>query len=98
MSAPCPVFGFTVEIELGDASSNVDSIARQVERDVLERRGLEWTREQTTRVVRYVVRGESSQATDDDRQALAARLGTLRERGAVHAFRVGPIVDFSSAA
>jgi hypothetical protein len=98
MSASCPIFGFIVEIELGDPSADIDSIARQVERDALEQRGLEWTRELTTRVIRYVVRGESSQATDDDRQAVTSQLESLRGRAGVRAFHIGPIVDFSSAA
>jgi uncharacterized protein YggL (DUF469 family) len=97
MSAPCPVFGFLVEFELADTLSveQTRQLRLAMERDVIEPRGLVCDERSSGRRWSFVVRSEASQATDADRVAVEAWADTRFE---VVAARIGPLLDFASAA
>lgn len=88
MSAPCPVFGFTLQFRLASGANDlvlVDALTR----DVIEPRSLSLLGRTAPG---YMVRGDGLQATDADRQAVIA---WLEERRDLASFTVGPIVDLA---
>lgn len=97
MSAPCPVFGFVLDVELANTLTPAEArdLHRAFSTQLIEPRGLicadrlnghRWTLE---------VRSEASQATDADRCAAEA---WAREQPEIVGVTVGPLVDFASAA
>jgi uncharacterized protein YggL (DUF469 family) len=97
VSAPCPVFGFLVEVETLEAltSEQLHDLRLAFDRDVLERRGLVCDERSSGRRWSFVVRSEASQGTDADRDAVEA---WTRTRSDIVSARIGPLLDFASAA
>jgi uncharacterized protein YggL (DUF469 family) len=97
MSAPCPVFGFLVELEMIETltAEQLRDLRRAFSRDVMESRGLVCDERATGRRWSFVVRSEASQATDADRSAVEA---WTRLHSEIASARIGPLLDFASAA
>jgi uncharacterized protein len=97
VSAPCPVLGFLVEWEFAEAlgSDQARDVHLAFIRDVIEPRGLECEERSSGCRSSFVVRGEASQATDADRAAVEA---WTRARPEIASARIGPLLDFASAA
>lgn len=97
MAAPCPIFGFLVELEMADTLSaeQIRQLRRAFERDVIEPRGLLCDDRSIGGRWSFVVRSEASQATDADRSAVDAWTQTRAE---IQSARIGPLLDFASAA
>ena len=93
MSAPCPVFGFMVDLvlepQVRDAARAALADTFQIE--VLDTRGLVAERAPASGLT-YVVRSEAGQATDADARAVQAWASAHDE---IIQARVGPIVDLS---
>ena len=94
MSAPCPVFAFTVELvlhpEVQDAVKA--ELAKTFHEEFLDARGLIATRVAGIGLA-FVVQSEASQATDADVRAVEA---WARPRREIIRARVGPIVDLDT--
>lgn len=92
MSTPCPSFGFVVTIV---PHAEADDLALTALWDdwiaFLTRRGLECSGAGDG-AIEYVVAGESSQATDVDREAIAA---WLAGRAELERWNVGALLDLS---
>lgn len=97
MSAPCPVFGFTVEFEMATTltSDRLRVIRAAFLEEVIEPPGLKYAERSGGQRWSFVVRSEASQATDADRHAVEAWAQARRE---VTAMTVGPLLDLASAA
>ncbi|MGE5102349.1 MAG: 50S ribosome-binding protein YggL [Deltaproteobacteria bacterium] len=97
MSAPCPVFGFLVELQVAAAltSSQMRELRTAFLTRVIEPRGLTYNERSGGHDWSFVVQSEAGQATDADRQAVQA---WAREQREVAATKVGPLLDFASAA
>jgi uncharacterized protein YggL (DUF469 family) len=97
VSAACPVFGFTVALRptraLDDAHER--GLWESFVRETVERRGLVCN-DGTHDAKRWscVVRSEAGQATDADREAIAAWASAQPE---IVAVEIGPLVDLTSA-
>ena len=95
MTAPCPMLGFTVTVELrGDASAaeRREIVASLV--GLLERHDLTGT-VRGDRVIDVVVRRDGSQATDADRALVRAWAAAWTARAAI---AVGDVVDLTAGA
>jgi uncharacterized protein YggL (DUF469 family) len=92
VSAPCPVFGFEVVLHLapGVSESAARTLWREFVADVIEPRGLLCEGGTAAGRWSHVVHGEAGQATDADREAVAAWAESRREIASVD---VGPLVD-----
>lgn len=94
MAAPCPIFGFRVELTLalGLSERTVGELWRDFRRGIVEARGLTCEREVGGDRWRMILRSEASQATDGDREA-------VREWGAgrraIESLEIGPLVDLA---
>ena len=97
MSAPCPVFGFVVELEMSEAlgSDQMRDVRLAFLAQVAEARGLVIDERRHDHRWTFVVRSEASQATDADRRAVET---WAQEQRAIVAVDVGPLLDFASAA
>jgi hypothetical protein len=84
VSAPCPTFGFTIHLAAAD-----DLHAWLA--DFIESRGLVWRRAAADE---YIVTGEGTQATHDDREAVAR---WLAEHGRANEFQISPLGDVQDA-
>lgn len=79
MTAPCPIFGFELDLAIEPRLSETD--AERLWRELnalLDRRGLEARGIRSTSTWSYRIRGESSQATDVDRTAIQEWATTQR--------------------
>ena len=96
MSAPCPDFGFEVVFHLVPGLDEAATLALRVEfvAGPIEGRGLQCGGGGTDARWSHVVHGESGQATDADREAIAAWAGARNEIAAVE---IGPLVDLNDA-
>jgi hypothetical protein len=83
MSAPCPTFGFTIHLA---ATDDLHAVLG----DFIESRGLLWRRAGSE----YLVTGEGTQATHDDREAVAR---WLLEHARHNEFQVSPLGDLDHA-
>ena len=96
MSAPCPVFGFLVSIEIGAiAAGQVRELKAAFLHELVEPRGLTYSDRPDVRAWTFVVRSEAGQATDADRLAVET---WARRRSEIVSVSVGPLLDFASAA
>jgi uncharacterized protein YggL (DUF469 family) len=95
VSAACPLFGFEVVFHLtpglGDAAAA--ALWRDLVAGPIERRGLVCVGGIAGGRWSHVVHGEAGQATDADRQAVAA---WALSRPEIAAADVGPLVDVTS--
>ena len=94
MSAPCPVFGFRVELSLalGLSERTVGDLWRDFRRSIVEGRGLTCERESSGDRWSMTLRSEASQATDADREAVT-QWGA--DRSEIESLEVGPLVDLA---
>lgn len=94
MTAPCPIFGFLVELEVDEqlSSGQSDGVWRSF-MDLTRRRGLEADGGRGRRLWTYRLLGESAQASDLDRTAVRAWAATHPE---IVDVRVGELFDVSS--
>ena len=94
MSAPCPIFGFRIELALtyGLSERSIGELWRDFRRDVVVARGLTCEREVRGEHWSMIIRSEASQATDGDREAIA-QWGTGRRE--IASLDVGPLVDLA---
>ena len=97
MSAPCPILGFAVDLQLrcdlGDAMADRLYAAFAVE--LLEARGLSGVpRQNRGKRWSFVVHSDAGQTTELDRETL---LAWAHSRVEVATVWVGPIVDFESS-
>jgi uncharacterized protein YggL (DUF469 family) len=94
MSAPCPVFGFLVELQVAaPTSSQMRELRSAFLTRVVEPRGLTYHERTGGHDWSFVVQSEAGQATDADRQAVQA---WAREHREIVAANVGPLLDFAS--
>jgi YggL 50S ribosome-binding protein len=93
MSAPCPVFGFHVSVDVS-TGGDARALWRELEA-LLESRGLMYVEDAVVGASERVVQSESSQATDADRDAVDR---WLSEREDVDGFDVGEIEDLKRVA
>lgn len=91
MSTPCPALGFVVELELaaGLAAERLATL-RAAWAAFLDERGLRGRERRVGEQLRFEVESEASQATQNDRAAVAGWLSTRTE---VARCRVGDIHD-----
>lgn len=92
MTAPCPSFGFIVNV----AASSTDRLSALVDElvEVLEANGLDTTmRRRTNEDCDVVVRRDGSQTTDQDR---AVAMEWWARRGPGGHLVVGPLVDLAA--
>lgn len=90
MSAPCPILGFIILIELRDSADDAHADAlRAALGELLESNGLTLAGGGRRRS-RFVVRREGSQATEADRRLVE---GWAAERGDVASVTVSDLVD-----
>jgi uncharacterized protein YggL (DUF469 family) len=96
MSAPCPVYGFSVVFQLapGLSEAAVRTLWDDFIRDPIEGRGLVCEGRGAPRRWPHVVHSEAGQATDADRDALIAWAATRPE---IVGSEVGPLVDLARA-
>lgn len=92
MSAACPVFAFSVELDVGPRNGSIEVMAALVD-EVLYPRGLV-AEASGGRNPSFMVRGESAQATSADADAVAQ---WAHQRPEVLAVRIGPLVDLTEA-
>ena len=94
MSAPCPILGFTIQIELHDFidDSRGEALRTALE-ELLESNGLTMAGGGRRRS-RFVVRREGSQATEADRRLV---LAWAAERGEVADVSVSDLIDLNPA-
>ena len=94
MSAPCPVFGFHVELTLafGLSERTVGDLWRDFRRNIVEGRGLVCEREAAGEQWSMTLRGEASQATDSDREAVTQ---WAAGRSEIQSLEIGPLVDLA---
>lgn len=94
MSAPCPVFGFRVELTLavGLSERTVGDLWRDFRRSIVEARALTCEREASGDHWSMTLRSEASQATDADREAVS-EWGSGRTE--IEGLEVGPLVDLA---
>lgn len=97
MSAPCPVFGFRVELTLtfGLSERTVGELWRDFRRSIVEDRALTCEREAGADRWVMTLRSEASQATDSDREAVRHWGADRRE---IESLDVGPLVDLAAVA
>jgi uncharacterized protein YggL (DUF469 family) len=96
MSAPCPVFGFLVSIEVGASDADrIRELRTAFLNEVAEPHGLTYSDRPDVRAWTFAVRSEAGQATDADRLAVET---WARQRGEIMSVSVGPLLDFASAA
>jgi uncharacterized protein YggL (DUF469 family) len=97
MSAPCPVFGFVVELEMSEAPGSDETryVRQAFLAQVAEARGLVIDERRRDHRWTFLVRSEASQATDADRRAVET---WAHEQGEIVAISIGPLLDFASAA
>ena len=95
MSAPCPVFGFRVELMLafGLSERTVGELWRDFRRSVVEARGLACERDAVGERWSMTLRSEASQATDGDREALTQ---WAAGRAEIESLEIGPLVDLAN--
>jgi len=94
LSAPCPVLGFTILIELHDSVDDSRSEAlRHALAALLETNGLAMVGGGRRRA-RFEVRREGSQATEADRRLVAA---WAAEQGDVASVSVSDLIDLNPA-
>jgi uncharacterized protein YggL (DUF469 family) len=94
LSAPCPILGFTIQIELRDSVDDSRGAALRAALDELvESNGLTMAGGGRRRS-RFVVRREGSQATEADRRLV---LTWAAERSEVADVRVSELVDLNPA-
>lgn len=90
MTAACPRFGFTVEITLATGTS--ESQATDLRRsffDFLDAAGMTYANSQRA-IWRYLVTREAGQATDADREAIAA---WAARHASIASCRIGDLID-----
>ena len=94
MSAPCPVFGFRVELTLafGLSERTVGDLWRDFRRSIVEGRGLRCEREASGDHWSMTLRSEAGQATDGDREAITEWGAGRRE---IDSLEVGPLLDLA---
>jgi uncharacterized protein YggL (DUF469 family) len=94
MSAPCPVFGFRIELALtfGLSEQSIGGLWRDFRRDVVVARGLSCERQVRGEHWSMIIRSEATQATDADREAVT-RWGTGRRE--IASLEVGRLVDLA---
>lgn len=94
MSAPCPILGFTIQIELRDSidDSRGEALRTALE-ELVESNGLTMAGGGRRRS-RFVVRREGSQATEADRRLV---LAWAAERGEVADVSVSDLIDLNPA-
>jgi len=90
MSAACPVFAFSVELDVGPLEDAIEVMAALVD-EVLYPRGLV-AEAGGGRRASFVVRGEAAQATSADAEAVAH---WAHQRPEVLSVRIGPLIDLS---
>lgn len=92
MSAACPVFGFEVVFHLAPGLSEAAAAAlwSDFTSGPIERRGLVCAEGSAAGRWSHVVHGEAGQATDADREVVAAWADSRPE---IAAADVGPLVD-----
>lgn len=97
MSAPCPVFGFEVILHVvpGLSEGAAHALWADFVASAIEGRGLVCEGGVGTGRWSHVVHGEAGQATDADREAIAAWAAGRAEIAGVE---LGPLVDVSGAA
>jgi Uncharacterized protein conserved in bacteria len=96
MSAPCPVFGFLVRIEIDAvATRRVSELHAALLNEVVEPRGLTCSERTDARRWAFVVRSEAGQATDADRLAVETWAQAQPE---IVSVSVGTLLDFASTA
>jgi uncharacterized protein YggL (DUF469 family) len=97
MSAPCPVFGFLVELHVAAAltSSQMRELRTALLTHVVEPRDLTYHERSEGHDWSFVVQSEAGQATDADRLAVEA---WANERGEIVAVNVLLLLDFANAA
>ena len=95
MSAPCPVFGFRVELTLalGLSERTVGDLWRDFRRSIVDARGLTCEREASGDHWSMTLRSEASQATDTDREAVT---GWGAGRSEIESLEIGPLVDLAA--
>lgn len=93
MSAPCPILGFVVELQLQDGLSDAAAEAFRCAADELfESRGLSGSRQHRGTLWSFIVQSEAAQPTESDREAV---LAWARGRQEVANAWAGPIGDLS---
>jgi len=97
VSAPCPVFGFEVVFHLVPGVSEPAALElwEAFITGPIEGRGLMCGGGSNGGRWSHVVHSEAGQATDADREAMAAWAGSRREIASVE---VGPLVDLNGVA
>jgi uncharacterized protein YggL (DUF469 family) len=94
MTAPCPIFGFLVEIEIDDYVSPVESDSLwNAFMAFVQQRGLEADGGRGSHMWTYRLCGESAQASDLDRAALQEWASKHRE---IVSIRIGDLFDVQS--
>lgn len=96
MSAPCPVFGFRVELNLafGLSERTVGDLWRDFRRSIVETRGLACERDAAGERWSMTLRSEASQATDGDREAITR---WAAGRAEIESLDIGPLIDLAEA-
>lgn len=96
MSAPCPVFGFRVELNLafGLSERTVGDLWRDFRRTIVETRGLTCERDAAGERWSMTLRSEASQATDGDREAITR---WAAGRAEIESLAIGPLIDLAEA-
>jgi uncharacterized protein YggL (DUF469 family) len=91
MAAPCPTFGFLVELDL-DATLSADEVESSIRafQSLLEQRGLVGDRGTGASQWTYRIQSEAAQATDADRSAIAE---WVSKRRGLRSFRVGELFE-----
>ncbi len=97
MSAPCPVFGFVVQLDVEPSLPATRRLELEdaFAHDCLWPRGLVVTPTTSATPWSYVVKSEASQAVDADRAAVEA---WTQARPEIRAAHVGPLADVGTAA
>lgn len=92
MSAPCPVLGFVIRVTVNPATAEsiVDALIDDL-MALLETNGLVGAGE-GDRTLQFVVHRDGSQATEHDRQIIAAWSPRWTDRATID---VGPILDLN---
>jgi uncharacterized protein YggL (DUF469 family) len=94
MSAPCPIFGFRVELRLalGLSERTLGDLWRDFRRSIVDARGLDCAREASGDSWSIVLRSEASQATDGDREAVRQ---WAEGRSEIDSLEIGPLLDLA---
>ena len=92
MTAPCPIFGFVVELQLRRDLDGADGdrVGKAFTHELLEGRGLVCGPAYHGARWSFVVQSEAGQATEMDREAI---LAWARGRAEIGKAEVGPLID-----